>query len=405
MLWIATEHFRPDAVSTGLLLTQIAEHLARDIEVKVVCGWPAAQRPEIRAPRRERLGSMSVERFSSYAGDRASLLRRGAGAIRFSSSVFWRVATSARPSDCILVVTNPPLLPYAMMLAARFRGARCALLVYDVYPEALVASGALKSGPSIRLLQAASRWMHSSASRLIVLGRDMKVLVAAKTGSLERITIVPNWADLDLITPLRREELLEELGLEDRFVVQYSGNMGRTHALELLVDAAAKLSGTSVHFLLIGSGAKRQWLEAAVRKRGLQNVSIMDPQPREGLATSLAGCDLAIIPFVPGMSGISVPSRMYNIFAAGRPVLAVAESDTELALLVEEHGMGWVSPPGDVDALVSLLIELERDRERVRQAGSAARRFAVAQCASERSLTAIQEIVKSLMSEPTPISA
>lgn len=303
------------------------------------------------------------------------------------------------------MVSNPPLLPYAMVVAARLRGAHCVLLVYDVYPDALVASGVLKPGLALRVLQAASRWMHSSANRLIVLGRDMKVLVGTRTRSPERIVIVPNWADLDLIHPLRREAMLQGLGLENRFVIQYSGNMGRTHALGLLVEAAEQLSGTSIHFLLIGSGVKRRQLEGAVRQRGLRNVSIMDPQPREVLATSLAGCDLAIIPFVPGMWGISVPSRMYNIFAAGRPVVAVAERDTELALLVTEHGMGWVSPPGDVGALVSLLTELERSRKRVRQAGAAARRFAVTQCAPERSLTTIHEIVKSLTSQPTAINA
>jgi colanic acid biosynthesis glycosyl transferase WcaI len=228
-----------------------------------------------------------------------------------------------------------------------------------------------------RVLAALTRKLYASAPRIVVLGRDMKALVERKlSGPGHGIVIIPHWGDVDEIRPATRErnELLQRLGLAHKFVVQYSGNMGRTHGIETVVEAARGLRDTpDVHFVFIGFGAKRAWLEETVVREGLANVTVLPLVPRAELVTSLGACDLALIPFVPGMAGISVPSRMYNVMAAGRPILAVADPDSELARVVGEEDIGWVVPPADPARLAEAIRAARADRDGVRRKGARAR--------------------------------
>jgi glycosyltransferase involved in cell wall biosynthesis len=217
--------------------------------------------------------------------------------------------------------------------------------------------------------------------RVIVLGRDMHALVSRKLGpgSSGRLAIIPNWADLELVTPApsKGNRLLAELGLEGRFVVQYAGNMGRSHNLEALHAAAEQLEHErQIHFLCIGSGAKKGWLESAVRQDGLKNISILNHRPRSESQVFLNACDVAIISFVAGMSGISVPSRLYNVLAAGKPIIAVADADSELARVVVEEQAGWVVPPDNPAALAQVIREAQRRPEVLAEMGRRARRAA-----------------------------
>jgi glycosyltransferase involved in cell wall biosynthesis len=249
-----------------------------------------------------------------------------------------------------------------------------------VYPDVLVASGLFKrNSPFVSALAVIQRALYRSMTRIIVIGRDMEALVARASTSPRQIVRIPNWADADQVRPTPRDgnPLLAKLRLADKFVIQYSGNMGRTHGLECLADAADRLRGADdIHFLFIGTGAKKQWLERAVQERGLTNVTLLPYQPREALGVSLGACDLAIISFVAGMAGVSVPSRMYNVMAAGKPILAVADPESELARLVREEMIGWVTSPGDAAGIVDTILEAKRDVGQLAEMGQRARRAA-----------------------------
>jgi colanic acid biosynthesis glycosyl transferase WcaI len=188
----------------------------------------------------------------------------------------------------------------------------------------------------------------------------MSALVMAKSGAAaERVVAITNWADSEMVRPRPRAEnaMLEELGLADLFVLQWAGNMGRTHALGEVVGAAERCRDRRIHFLLVGEGAKKQWLEAEVARRALPNVTVLPRQPRDALEVLLNACDVALVTMVPNMVGVSVPSRMYNIFAAGKPLIAMVDPATEAARVIEEEGIGWVVPIGDVDRLVAVIEE------------------------------------------------
>jgi glycosyltransferase involved in cell wall biosynthesis len=236
--------------------------------------------------------------------------------------------------------------------------------------------------------------------RIIVLGRDMRALVARKMGGVcHSIIIIPNWADVNEITPLPRSQngLLQELGLAQKFIIQYSGNMGRTHGVESLLACAHQLSHQpDVHFLFIGAGAKKNWLDKTVQRDDLRNVTVLPTRPRNDLASSLNACDVAIISFMAGTAGISVPSRMYNILAAGKPIVAVADDDSELALVVREAQIGWVVPPGQTDRIVEAILEARANQKRLIEMGWRARAVAEQNYSFERIIQAYCDLIRSL---------
>ena len=379
-VWVLSELYYPEETSTGYFLTRIAEGLARHFTVGAICGQPSYAAKGLRAPAREMRNGVEICRCRGTTFDKDSTVLRLANAFTVSGAVFLAALRRVRRGDCVLVVTNPPVLPFLAMAACRMRGAKCLVLIHDVYPEVLFACGMVTpEGIVARVLSWLSRRLCLRAEVNIVLGRDMKQLLARKTGDEGRITIIPNWADLTEVSPLPREgnAFLERLGLPGKFVVQYAGNMGRTHGLDSLLGAAERLQNClEVHFLFIGSGARKDWLEQAARDRGLRNVTVLPRQPREELSAVLSACDVAVISFLPGMAGVSVPSRMYNILAAGKPILGVTDRDSELALVIEEERVGWVVPPSQPEKIVEAIQDARSAPDVLAEMGQRARTVA-----------------------------
>ncbi len=378
-VFVVSELYFPEETSTGYLLTKTAEGIAAEIPVTAICSQPTYSARGTRAPARERRNGVDIERCAGTTFDKNSLAGRALNAVTISLSLWWRVLMRIRRGDAVIVVTNPPFLPFGVLVACRLRGARCALLVHDVYPEVLVAAGLSRSSSVVaRVARLATQWLYRHSDRVIVLGRDMETLAQRKLdGDGSKIVVIPNWADAEEIvpTPKATNPLLGELALSGSFVVQYAGNMGRTHGLETLFAAAQRVRG-EVRWLFIGSGAKKGWLEKSIAREGMTTMTVLGNRPREDQPVFLTACDVAVISFVPGMAGVSVPSRMYNIMAAGKPIIAVADGESELAQVVSEEQIGWVIRPGDVDGLVALLDRIAGEPELLREYGARARAVA-----------------------------
>ncbi len=248
-------------------------------------------------------------------------------------------------------------------------------------PDVLVAGGLVSPDSRVvQLLGWLATRLYRRVDRIVVLGEDMRELIVARLArDADKVQVIRNWADTFEIAEVPCETtLIASLQLSAKFVVQFAGNMGRTHDLRSLAEAAERLQDLpDVHFLLMGWGARRDWLEARVRDAGIRNVSLLPHQPRAQLADALNACHLAVVPMVAGMKGLSVPSRMYNIMAAGKPILAIAESGSELATTILDEDIGWVVEPGRVDRLVEAIREAREDRDRLGAMGRRARDVAV----------------------------
>jgi glycosyltransferase involved in cell wall biosynthesis len=400
-LWIVSELYHPEDTSTGYFLTRIAEGLARHMSVRVLCGQPSYGARGMRAPARETRHGVQIWRAPATTFDKDRLLLKLVNSTTISVSLLTHALWQLRRGDRVLVVTNPPVLPFLIRAACFLRGSAFLLLVHDVYPEVLVATGLVRrNGLPARLLGWLTKLLYRSAMRIVVLGRDMEALVTDKLGGdQDTVTIIPHWGDVDEIGPAGRSQnaLLRGRGLEHKFVVQYSGNMGRAHALEPVLEAARRLRDRNdIHFLFVGTGAKKNWLKGAVANDQLPNVDILPYLPRIELDVSLNACDVAVIPFIPGMSGVSVPSRMYNVMAAGRPILAVADESSELARVVREEGIGWVLPPGAPDNLADTILEARANPRRLAEMGARARAAAEERYTLDRVTAAYRTLVENV---------
>lgn len=361
-LWVLSELYYPEDSATGYYVTKTAEVLAATHDVSVLCAQPTYRARGTKAPTYELLNNVHVHRCAATTLNKDVLTFRLLNLFTISVSLFFNAVRMIRRGDLVLVVTNPPTLPFVAFLACKLRRARLILRIEDVYPDAMIAAGMLRPGSVVvRVLNFMHRALYRNVDWVVVLGRDMLRLVQKRLQrNAGHVTVITHWADCREITPLQRNEnpLLQKLGLMDKFIVQYSGNMGRTHDLEGLVKCARMVEPEpAIQFLFIGTGAKEGWLRKTTRERGLKNVTILPPQPREDLAQSLNACDLAVISFVEGMSGVSVPSRMYNILAAGKPILAVADADSELALVVQEEHVGWLVQPASPEKTAQAILE------------------------------------------------
>jgi glycosyltransferase involved in cell wall biosynthesis len=382
-LWVVTELYYPEETSTGYYLTRIAEGLADDFEVRVLCGQPNYSARGIKAPSRERHKNVEIYRAFGTTLDKNVIIFRLINMISLSLSIFFKTIFYFKKGDKILVVTNPPSMPFITAFASLVKGSSYVLLIHDNYPEILIAAQKTREDSLfVKTHNFFNRWLYKYASKIIAVGRDMCELLEAKTEGLDvPVETIPNWAELERVEPAPREEnrLLKELGIgREKLVFLYAGNMGYPNDIESIAEAAEKLKDDERFcFIFLGAGVKRRWLETIIASKNLKNVILLDPRPRSEQKIFLNACDVGIVTLVKKMRGVSMPSRTYNILAAGKPILALTEKKSEIERVVEEEKVGWTVPPGEPDELLRKIYEIHRQRELFGEMGKRARRAAL----------------------------
>jgi colanic acid biosynthesis glycosyl transferase WcaI len=391
-VWIVSELYYPEETSTGYFLTRIAEGIAARIPAGAVCARPTYTSRALRVPWRETHNGVTIIRCRATRLDPHKLISRAVNAVTITASMFFTLLRVVKQGQLVIGVTNPPTLPLIARAVCRMRGALCVMLVHDVYPEVPAAAGMVRRGGlAYRLVNAVAHWLYRSVDHVVVLGRDMARIAEAK--GARRMTVIPNWGDVNCI---RREER----GDRSKFILQYGGNIGRTHDLRILLDAAAALAADpDVELDIVGGGACRDDVEREIAARGLHNVKLRPPVRREELSASLNAADVAVISMRAGMSGLSVPSRLYNMLAAGRPVIAIADDDSEIANVVREEEIGWVVPPGDLAALHAAIAEARGDPLRLQMMGRRARAAAEQKYTQAHVVKAYRELIHRLLAE------
>lgn len=398
-IWIITELYYPELTSTGYYMTEIAKGLATQRPVSVICGQPNYSARGLTAPRRETLDGVDIYRLPFARLDKNILFFRVVNMATLAVAVFFTALRNLRSGEQVLVVTTPPLLPFVAAIAALARGCTYTLLIHDVYPDLAAAVGKTRRGSFVfRLADFFNRWLYKHSQRIIVVGRDMAEKIRQKAAGLDpRIEYIPNWAELETIEPRRREgnQLLSSLGITADLVLLYAGNFGYPNDIETILEAARILSidGDSVHFLFIGDGVKRPLVEAAASDADKPNVTYIGPRPRAEQINFLNACDVGLVALVRGMLGVSMPSRTYNLLAAGRPILAITEHGSELQQTVAETGAGWAIEPGEPDALVRQIREIMARRDELAEIGQRAREAAVGRFGLSEAIAKYREVL------------
>jgi colanic acid biosynthesis glycosyl transferase WcaI len=393
-------YFYPDVSATSQILWDLAQGLRKQgMEVHVVCCRQLYEDSSSRLSSRETIGGVQVHRIWTTRFGRAGLAGRAFDYLSFYLFAAAKLLGTVGKHDVLVAKTDPPLISLVAAAIAAMRGAHLINWLQDVFPEIASQLGA---NPLPTWLDAALRRMRArslaAASMNIVLGQRMRDHLLDQRVAPERIRVIENWADGTAIRPIPAEGtcLRKTLGLEGKFIVGYSGNMGRAHEFDTILGAATKLRARDdIVFVVIGGGAKMPPFKRAVQDRRLTNFVFLPYQPRELLCDSLAAADVHLACLLPPLEGLMVPSKFYGILAAGRPVIFIGDADGELARVIRASQCGSVVFSGDGAVLADEISRLSVEPAWRHAAGQRARelfdRDYTLEAATGKWLTVLQE--------------
>jgi glycosyltransferase involved in cell wall biosynthesis len=359
--WIVSELFYPEEVSTGYVMTRIAEKINETEAVGVICGPSGYQAGILRATYKLS-ESILVKRVNLPRLNKNNLLFRILGFVILALSIAYMILIHVKRGDKLVLVTNPPtLLPITAFLK-RLKGFRFIIIVHDVFPENAVA-GDMISEKSIpyKFILALFNWSYRVADSLIVVGDDMKELFYEKVGNKKPIKVITNWADHTEIFPIESSDFSQNYLPEskNKVLIQFAGNIGRVQGLEQLFKLLGKIKSNSWYLVLIGDGAQQEILEKIVSEFQITNIQFLSSRPRKEQNDFLNACDIGLVTLCSGMFGLGVPSKVYNIFSAGKPVLYIGDKNAEISRYIHENNVGWAFSWEDTAGIIEFFENID----------------------------------------------
>lgn len=362
------QHYWPEIAATAQILADLCEDLASfGHDVTVVCGQPSYRMSSGlgRLPAYETRRGVQIDRVWSYTPERRGIPQRLAHYASYFATSLSVALTRPRPDVCLVMSTPPLLLGVSGALLRSLRGVPFVYSVQDLYPDIAVHLGVIKAtGPVAHAVNFVAKHSYAAAAELVTLSPGMAQSLIAKELDPERVHVVPNWADTSSVESRPRDNnFAKEHGLASGFVALYSGNLGQSQGLEHVLDAAKMLRHLPITFAFAGDGKARPGLEAQTKQAGLSNVRFLSAQPRDRLSDLLSSCDVGLVTMKKGVGDDLVPSKLYGIMAAARPVLAAVESSSEVARVLRTHDCGYITEPENGPALAACLVRAFEDSE------------------------------------------
>ncbi len=354
--------FYPDHSATSQLLTDLAFHLAKvGVSVVVLASRQIYDDPGRVLPFRDTQAAVRIIRPWSTRFGRQNILGRACDYLTFYVSAAWNLLFLTKANDVLIAKTDPPLISVVAAMVAKYRRATTCNWIQDLFPEVAQALELGGGDWGQSLLRKLRNWSLRSAKCNIAIGEYMATKLLEEGVSRDSITVIHNWADGVSIQPIPREKntLRKDWGLEHSFVVGYSGNFGRAHEFETILEVATRLGNKrDVVFLFIGGGAQKKPIEDAAAKAGVKNIILKPYQPRELLASSLTVPDVHLISLRPSLEGLIVPSKFYGIAAAGRPCIFIGDKNGQIPALLSDGQCGFSLEIGQVEVLRQLISDL-----------------------------------------------
>ncbi len=347
-IWLVTELFYPEENATAYIFTKIANCLTREFDVNVICGPDSYNDSDKMFSNAAPLAEcIHVFRHNTIKLDKNKLSGRSLRFLLLSFKLYNSLRKNISKGDIVLLSTNPAPLILFLGLLKHFKVFQLNILVHDVFPENTIAAGIFKKKSNIiyRFIKLVFDKAYCQADQLIVLGKDMNELVQHKIKRMKKqiiVTVITNWSDTEIIIPIKRSDsLIKKWGLEDKIVLQFAGNIGRVQGLQEVVEAFYLSNNPDIHMVIFGSGAYLSTIDQFIKGKEIQNISIYGVYSRQEQKEILNACDIAIVSLSKGMYGLGVPSKTYNILAAGKPILFVGEDGSEISQLVLKEDIGW----------------------------------------------------------------
>ncbi len=379
-LLIVTQFFPPDYAPTGQLIEELAHRLSlQGIDVRIFTGQPGYAFQDSTAPPAETIDRVSVRRTRSIYLWSQRIRGKALSGVLFCLRSTLHLLRHAPQTQVLLLTTSPPFLQVLGYGIHRLFGLPYVCLIYDLYPDIISELGVLpEDSPLIQFWHGLNQRIWERAAAIVVLSETMKHRLMSNHPELApKITVIHNWADPSLIQPIAKQAnwFAQTHNLVDPFVVLYSGNTGRCHDLETLLDAAKLLRQEPIRFVFIGGGTQYQACQQQAKDWQLEQVLFLPYQDKAVLPYSLTACDLSIVSIGPRMEGLVAPSKLYSALAAGRPIAAICDSDSYLNALFREANCGQTFRHGDSQGLARFIQQLNHDRALAAELGRSGRQY------------------------------
>jgi len=348
-LLVLNQYYWPGVEATAQLLTELCEALAEDLDVKVVTGQLHGQEEQ---PHRSVRNGVEIVRVTSTSFERSKLFARASNYATYLTSALFGGLRGRRP-DVVLCMTDPPIVAnIALLVARRFR-VPLVVISQDVFPEIAVQLKRLENPVVMSLLRGLVGLYLRRADRIVAIGDTMRERLEEKGAPADRLLVIPNWIDTARLGPLdKSNHWSRSWGVDEKFVVMHSGNVGHAQDLDSLIRAGTFLRDLDdLRIMIIGMGARHAELVALAALHEVDQVQFLYYQSREVLPQSLSAADVHVVGLAAGLAGYVVPSRLYGILAVGKPVIVAADPESETAQLVTAVGCGIVVPPGRPELL------------------------------------------------------
>ena len=384
-LLVLCQLFYPELVSTGQTLTELCEELVdMGLDIEVVCAPPSIVNPREKVPKYLEHNGICIKRVWATNFPKLNFIGRVVNQITYAGSVFFYLLFD-RTRRPILVLTNPPFLAFFCALLRKFKiGNPYIYLIFDVYPDTAINVGILKEKSFLsRLWELINKVSFKYASKIIVIGRCMKDIIDSKVNKYgidfkDKIQMIHIWSDDKIIRKIAKDKnpYIEKWNLKDKFVVLYSGNMGRFHDMETIMEVAknSMASYKDIVFLFVGEGYKKSWMMEFAKKYNLTNCQFHPYVERKDLGNMLSCANIGLVSLSEGQEGLSVPSKTFGLMAAGIPVIGIMSPFSEIARIFVEEKCGIVVKTRDVEDLKNTIITLYNDYESLEAMSENARR-------------------------------
>lgn len=349
-------YFYPDVSATSQILFDLTKELAnKGLEIEIICSRLSYENKAILYPKNEVSKGIKVHRVRTTNFGRVGFIGRALDYFSFYIFSTIKLFRIVHNNDLVVAKTDPPLLSVPCALVARYKNAKLINWMQDVFPEVYVNLGYYCPKSIFMLLRALRNWSMRTASANVLLGSLMRKEFLSQGLTADSLCIIENWASESVQRPIELHEchLRKQLQLKDKFVVAYSGNLGRAHDYQTLLGAAKLLADEKeVLFLIIGGGNGYEKLKKETTDKKLNNFVFLSYQKRESLSDVLAAANIHLISLLPSLEGLIVPSKFYGILSSARPSIMIGSQEGEVSTEIRAGRLGGVVDIGDCEGLV-----------------------------------------------------
>lgn len=343
MDWIISELFYPDEVSTAKILTDIALKKSQVKRVSVICGPVGYEKSYV--TRSEKFNNeIEIHRVKLPHLDKNKIFQRILRLLILTLKMTWTVLLKVKKGDNIFLTTNPTFLVIPIAILKKIKGYTLEILVHDIFPENLVPAQLIKKNSlKYQTLSKVYNNCYKKFDRIIVLGNDMRQLILTKLHfSQNEIDIIPNWSDSD-IKPIKDFDISGYLGIDvkEKIVFCFAGNLGRLQGILEFINLFIAAQNSDIVLVIIGDGALRTAIQEKIKKEKLNNIYYLGPKPRKEQNLFLNACHIGVVTLINGMKGLGVPSKTYNLMAAGKPIFYIGDYGSEIDSYVKNYECGW----------------------------------------------------------------